>query len=136
MIRRVEITANSTLKDFIFNAARDAVWTVVYHEKSLMHAPTKRSVAKALLLRCDCDFSLADALDYYDECEGDMANAEGIEGHIKYIIGDLMDDMRYQEDELTKANKMLAIVAALIKRGGYDDIDMAAMREDAEKQGD
>lgn len=110
----------------------DAFWNIGYHEHELMQASKQHAAATALLVRCNCTYTLEEAKKFYDdECNQDDDGLDEADDFLKYHIGELAMSGRYHEHELKHAHQKLAAARIMCERGKYTELSLADIRKEA-----
>jgi hypothetical protein len=86
-----------------------------------------------LIVRCQCDFTFEEALEFYEENDDDSRLGD-VDQYLKHAIGGLAHAQRFHHPELIKAHKRLAAAMAMIERGKYTEIPVDEIRVETRKR--
>ena len=119
--------------DFLRGLLTDVFWDIEWHEQELIKERKKRGIAAALLARFDCDFTLKEAREFYNEYGDDEDELEKPDDVLKCWLGGMgMGD--YHETSLQAAHAKLGALEALLKRVKFPEISIDDCRDAALKQ--
>jgi hypothetical protein len=113
--------------EFISDIMKDAFWGVFYHEGELRSCHKRLAIAKSAAAMAGVDVSKITADDYHEE---EQTNA--IE-FIEQAVADVLNSIKWQEQQLCEAHANVALAKAMILRGKFD-IDIEQVEAKAKKR--
>lgn len=111
--------------DLIRVIIEEAMWNVGYHEQALLKAAKKRAAAQALLARCDCDFTVEEAAEFYEDEDTHEDELKSVEDYLKYNIGWLASGTGHHQYELESAYEILEVGKILLARGKFSETEVS-----------
>jgi hypothetical protein len=111
----------------------DVLWNFRYHERELIKGGKRRAAAVALLARCNCNFTVEEAKEFYEECNTDDDELTDGDELLKFQIGSMADN-HYHEEELRKASEQFTAAKIMIERGRYTEISIDEIYAEVEER--